>query len=320
MLWQRFRSAFTKRLATHVGAWVLWVLLLAVPISYFRIPSLMGVFFGFLIALLPIIVAAVVSLWSALVNPKNDAKVIRRHTDTFSGIFTLLGVTSVYLGAAPTPGVPELAVLWGVAGFAIGLVWGSLYKRKSPHWRYVRFALLLFFVIAVFRSGKDFGSHGAPGALTGVAMISGLGFGFVLGEWLHLLLRRFRQTWQGFQRYGRHFSTFIVGYIAIVYVFAGLYAALWQYENHLSFGPSFLESYSGFVDFLFASLVTVSTLGSNDVTARTTLARALVSIEVLTGLFWITVVIAIVLKGVPPAHPPSRDEGVPEDADSPPDA
>ena len=308
-VWQPSRSGIWG----HAGAWVLWVLLLALPFIYFRIPSIIGIELGIAVALLPIIVGGLVSLWSVIANRRNDTEAIRHHTDTFSAIFTLLGVTSVYLWVEPAPGVPELAALWGVGGFTTGLAWRSLYERKSPYWPYLRFTVWLFFAIAVIRAGIDFWRHGAAGAMTGVAMIVGLGFGFVLGNWLKLL-QRFQDTWQDFKRYGGHFSTFIVGYIAIVYIFAGLYAALWQYEKQASFGPPFPPSYSGFADFLFFSLVTVTTLGS-DINARTPLAKVLVSVEVLTGLFWITVVINIILKGV--GRP---DERSPKNGDRPPDA
>jgi hypothetical protein len=133
---------------------------------------------------------------------------------------------------------------------------------------------------------------GKTGIAIGPMMFLGLGLGYLLHYSISRILKRARRVGRDLVRYRWEFATFISGYLAIIYIFASLTAMLWAIDagslDMNSLGQERARQ-PNFGDFLYFSILTLSTLGS-DIKPLTPLAKILTAAEVVTGIFWITVV------------------------------
>lgn len=89
---------------------------------------------------------------------------------------------------------------------------------------------------------------------------------------------------------------FAVGYALILLAFAGLYSALFRLDPNAFTG--FTEG--NFSDFLFFSLMTLTTLGYSPLIPVSGMAKFLTSIQALINLAWIVVIFAAVIAYVEP--------------------
>lgn len=80
----------------------------------------------------------------------------------------------------------------------------------------------------------------------------------------------------------------LCGYMLIGILFALIYSWMEQSDP----GCFSMEGGSDFSDFIYFSIVTLSTLGYGDIVPMSSQARALVSLEVLLGQFYLAVVVA----------------------------
>lgn len=80
----------------------------------------------------------------------------------------------------------------------------------------------------------------------------------------------------------------LCGYLLLGTLFALIYSAMEQSSP----GCFKVEGSSEFSDFIYFSIVTLSTLGYGDIVPVSAQARALVSLEVLLGQFYLAVVVA----------------------------
>ena len=80
----------------------------------------------------------------------------------------------------------------------------------------------------------------------------------------------------------------LCGYLLLGILFALIFAEMEQNNS----GCFRMEGSSEFSDFIYFSIVTLSTLGYGDIVPVSAQARALVSLEVLLGQFYLAVVVA----------------------------
>jgi hypothetical protein len=145
--------------------------------------------------------------------------------------------------------------------------------------------------------------QGLVGAGAG-ALAGGLGsaLGPFLGLWLGSWLKSSVEVLEVLKRYLAvmwvPLGGFLLGYLTIVYVFAGLHGTVWRLEPQNSFKN--LPEVPSFMDFIYYSVVTAATLGYGDITPLSTLARVLASTEVILGLGWLTVVFGAVIAHLQP--------------------
>src|SRR5260370_34274541 len=81
------------------------------------------------------------------------------------------------------------------------------------------------------------------------------------------------------------------GYLAIGLSFACFFGAAWH-ANHGCFAGGALPAHPSVGDFLYFSLVTLTTLGYGEVYPNCGLTKALCCTEVMLGFGWTTVVLA----------------------------
>ena len=103
----------------------------------------------------------------------------------------------------------------------------------------------------------------------------------VLGD----IFRILRQMWEAL-------AAFLLGYAALVFIFACFYAAGWQYDPVHAFRGVDAVHHPSFADFLYFSVVTMSTVGYGDVIPANAITRALACTEVVLGIGWVTVVLS----------------------------
>jgi hypothetical protein len=130
-------------------------------------------------------------------------------------------------------------------------------------------------------------------ALPSTVFLGGLGVfvGKVMGRKIAPIVQALDQVLGYLKSMGPPVVAFVLGYLFISFIFAGLYGALWR---------AYPDSFSGlppsptFSDFCYYSAVTISTLG-DAVIRPLGFARLLVCFEVIIGVGWITVVLAAVI-------------------------
>jgi hypothetical protein len=138
------------------------------------------------------------------------------------------------------------------------------------------------------------------GGRSAVALINGSGAAlvYVAGLWLGLMLGTnvnrwivaLKPTFQLLRRMGRTLTAFAVGYLAIVTIFATLFAAVWRLA-----GPDWfagLPARPAMPTFVYFSLVTATTVGYGDIVPKSALARSLAGLESIVSLAWTLVVFA----------------------------
>ena len=142
-----------------------------------------------------------------------------------------------------------------------------------------------------------------PGMLLGNELAERIGRS--VRQWLLAL----KQVWDVARRMGPPIGAFALGYLVIAFIFADVFASVWRADSAAFKG---LDKHPTLMDFVYYSVVTISTTGYGDVSPQSSLAKMLASAEVLIGLAWTIVVFAAVLIVVQRyLHPPQRggDDG-----------
>ena len=99
------------------------------------------------------------------------------------------------------------------------------------------------------------------------------------------IFRILRQMWEAL-------AAFLLGYAALVFIFACFYAAAWRFDPVEAFRGVDAFRHPSFADFAYFSVVTMSTVGYGDVIPANALTRSLACIEVVLGVGWVTVVLS----------------------------
>ena len=112
------------------------------------------------------------------------------------------------------------------------------------------------------------------------------------GAWLKPQLRVLNNIFRILGQMWEALVAFVVGYAAIVLIFACFYSAAWQYNRTTAFRGVDAIHFPSFADFIYFSVVTMSTVGYGDVIPANAITRSLACIEVVIGIGWITVVLS----------------------------
>lgn len=115
---------------------------------------------------------------------------------------------------------------------------------------------------------------------------------WAVGAWLKLRLRVLDGVFRILQQMWEALAAFLVGYMAIVLIFACFYAAAWQHNPSSAFKGLIVTSVPRFADFVYFSIITMTTVGYGDVFPSDALTRTLACIEVILGVGWVTVVLS----------------------------
>ena len=115
---------------------------------------------------------------------------------------------------------------------------------------------------------------------------------WAFGAWLKPRLRVLEGVFRILQQMWEALAAFLVGYVGIVLVFACFYAAAWQHNHSGAFHGVVVGPTPRFGDFLYFSIVTMSTVGYGDVFPSDAVTRALACFEVVLGVGWVTVVLS----------------------------
>ena len=144
---------------------------------------------------------------------------------------------------------------------------------------------------------------------TALVYLAGLWLGLMLGNNVNRWIVALKPSFQLLRRMGRTLMAFAVGYLAIVTVFATLFAAVWRLAGPDSFAG--LQVRPTMPTFMYFSLVTATTVGYGDIVPQSALARSLTGLESIVSLAWTLVVFAALsvrfAAEAVRSEPPNRD-------------
>jgi len=153
------------------------------------------------------------------------------------------------------------------------------------------FSLLTAFVVAIVAKFEIEPARRSLLIIT-IAVLITTNLTWAFGAWLKPritvlgnIFRILRQMWEAL-------AAFVVGYAALVFIFACFYAAAWQYRPTTAFRGVDAVHHPSFADFVYFSVVTMSTVGYGDVIPANAITRSLACIEVVAGIGWVTVVLS----------------------------
>ena len=117
---------------------------------------------------------------------------------------------------------------------------------------------------------------------------------WLLGEWLKPRLQVLEGVFRVLQQMWEALLAFVLGYAAIIFIFACFYAAAWQHNRAAAFQGINLISRTppSFGQFIYFSVVTMATLGYGDVIPSDAVTRTLACVQVVIGVGWVTVVLS----------------------------
>jgi hypothetical protein len=142
-----------------------------------------------------------------------------------------------------------------------------------------------------------------------LAYLAGLWLGLMLGTSVNRWIVALKPTFQLLRKMGRTLVAFAIGYLAIVTIFATLFAAVWRLAGPDSFAG--LPARPTMPTFMYFSLVTATTIGYGDIVPKSAPARSLAGLESIVSLAWTLVVFAALsvrfAAEAVRSEPPNRD-------------
>ena len=156
---------------------------------------------------------------------------------------------------------------------------------------------MYFAVLAAFGAAliAQFEVHPVPRSLLYIvlAVLLAANLTWLLGEWLRPRLQVLSGVFRVLSQMWEALLAFLLGYTAIIFIFACFYAAAWQHNRATAFqGMNLITNNPGFGEFVYFSVVTMATLGYGDVIPADALTRSLACIQVVVGVGWVTVVLS----------------------------
>ena len=270
----------------------------------------------------------------------------------FMGGFAL-GLLIFFLSEAFLPSGPETGSSPGrlISAFVSGLVAGGAYFVLEPLigelWAggimvliLVVMLLLLGFPVATLGEFIGFLLGLSVGGVIGYGILSitgaidfshvgslainlsifyvGAALGLPLGKSLGTRTRRvvspilklYTRVWPYLREMLRPVAGFFFGYVVIALLFAGFFSSLF----HTGGGFTGLPQDPSFWDFIYLSIVTLTSLGyglgHGDIEATSLAAKALISLEVILGIGWLVVLFAAVIAYLEPRFSEIRAENM----------
>ena len=180
----------------------------------------------------------------------------------------------------------------GMVPYSLGLFFEKSKFLHSENFRLIILTigiLLLGFSIANFIVEDDSFFH--------IALVQGINFGLCIGlfysvfirDWLLPILNILNILLDYMRAMFLPMSAFFVGYFLIILTFTGIYGTLSLIDITAFKGINLPWKFS---EYVYYSIVSITTLGTANIKAYSELAKIMTSIEVLMGLMWTTVVLA----------------------------
>lgn len=279
-MWQIFRPVLRSAIIS-----CFWAVLLVVPFILYLKQDSEGVAWSLAVFVLPLVLTslfAFVAAGQGKAEPAVDAATISR-------AIGVIALSTVYYDATPQPSPIAYTIFWFVSGIAFGIIWG---RGKSPDDG--DSSLLAGLVIAFLGALYEF-RLGLKGVLSEIAILAGFALGFYVSGKFEPLAEPLRKVKEELTEKIWTFASFVVGYVIIVWVFAGLFAVDLRFDSRaISVGPG-TPPPKTLGDFMFFSLSILSTSGYIDAKPASLFSKALASLELLVGISWGTVVVTRLL-------------------------
>jgi hypothetical protein len=197
------------------------------------------------------------------------------------------------LANAATPAVTR-GFIGGLAGSLLGgIAWGFAVNRTGRRGAIVGATALLGLAFGTDARSVETVAVGAG------ALVGGLP-GASVGRRLKPAVVALFDIWLYLREMTVPAIAFMLGYVGIVVVFAGWYAAVYTVNPTGSFKSEPEHGPLAFGDFVYFSIVTFSTVGFGDISPISTVARLLVAFEIFLGTLWVVIVFAAITAYLAP--------------------
>jgi hypothetical protein len=219
-------------------------------------------------------------------------------------ILTALAVTIVLALCKEVPTRLRGAFVPILSGVGAPLLFGLLGHPRAPWWftnpgfwkkPEYRVATIVLGVWSAALVAMSWPSWRWWSLLAVPGFILGVELGELIGRSLRRWVLALEGVWEIARQMGPPIGGFVLGYLVIASVFAGLFASVWRADSAAFKG---LPEHPSPADFAYHSVMTISTTGYGDVAPQSPPAKILASAEALVGLGWTVVVFAAVLTVV----------------------
>jgi len=204
------------------------------------------------------------------------------------------------VGAVASPKAPVLIVLIATLLFALFLAFFMMFAIAivkptvlDKRWRWG--ILVALYAITVGKASSAAFVVALPAALGGAA--AGLWLARALGKRIGSLLLVLRSLWPYVRAMIGPTLAFLIGYLMIAFIFAGLAGLVYRLDPTSFNGVGRQPPFSVF---FYHTVVTMTTVGYGDITPVSSLARCVSGATALVALCWLTVVFAAVIAFLQP--------------------
>lgn len=274
-----------------------FLLLLTVPVSFYGSGSR-----GALIETATVVTVFILTTWGRQwmklfrIDPPLSSLNARILTGlAFTIVFVVSGEVQVrlHLPFGAILGGFQSPLLFGLLGHSRAAWWFT----KPGFWKQMEYipATVVLAVVSVVLVTLSWSSLRWWSLLVTPGFLLGIELGELLGRAVRRWVLALEQVWEIARRMGPPIGGFALGYLVIAFIFAGLFASIWRADFAAFKG---LPDRPYFIDFVYYSVMTISTTGYGDVTPQSPPAKILASAEALIGLAWTVVVFAAVFTVV----------------------
>jgi hypothetical protein len=251
----------------RVAARFAFIALVVLPVVY-QVRGVQGLWRGISGAILGVVIGFLTTVKSERTVALDVSFIFGLAGGFLGGL--LAGVPRGSLSAAPVlililPIYLVFGIIVGLHGPLANMFYspGPGQKRFNESWWGATIMLIYIFVLPIGTQiyiyyqgyGRTFDDSVAFGTSSGFFLVAvGVGLGKVIGVWTGPIIRALDQVMQYLRSMGPPIVAFIVGYLFISFIFAGLYGAVWR---------AYRQSFSGLPtsptvgDFYYYSVVTI---------------------------------------------------------------
>jgi hypothetical protein len=266
-----------------------FLMLLVVPVAFYRYGYRGGLQQAAVVVFIFALTASFGHRWMKLVlfidSPTSpDARILIGFVVT--AVFLSIGLAEAFLGSLTG------AILGGLqVSVLAGLVGSGIRRPEAGAWKRTCLPKVMITIVTVLLSISFWPVLHWWSLLIVPGILAGAGLAELVGRLVRHWVLALKEVWEIALRMGPPIGGFVLGYFVIAFIFAGLFSSLWRADPIAFKGLS----HPTLIDFVYYSVMTITTTGYGDVVPQSAPAKLMASMEALIGLAWTVVIFAAVM-------------------------